>query len=529
MASPSRTTTAKGRYDSLSTLRWPYLIRGRDCSALTIPTLLPPMGSTGATKLPTPHQATGARGVNNLAARLLMTMLPANAPFFRFLLDDYTVQKLAGQPNMRAQVELAMDRMERSIMTEIETGRSTRASVFEAFKHLLVTGNVLLFVPPEGGLKVYRLDRFVVKRDPMGHPLEIITQEFISPLELPEDLRNAVEQAEGENDTKDEEASTEDTEELYTHIRLTPSGWEVYQEVEGNVVPGSEGFYPKDKLPWLPLRLIKVDGEDYGRGYVEEYFGDLKALEGLSKAILESAAAAAKVVFLVRPNGTTKMKVIAEAESGDIVSGNKDDVTVLQMDKYADFKVAYETRQSIKEDLSYAFLLNSAIQRSGERVTAEEIRYMAQELESALGGIYSMLAQEFQLPYVSLVMVSMQSRGKLPKLPKGVIRPAITTGVEALGRGNDRAELAGLLQDIAPLGPDVIASHLNVDDYISRMAASRGIDPQGLIPTPEEIQQRQQQQAMQAMVEKLGPNAINQAGGMARDAMAGSNQPTPQR
>ena len=34
--------------------------------------------------------------------------------------------------------------------------------------------------------------------------------------------------------------------------------------------------YPIDKSPWLPLRYTRIDGEDYGRGFVEEYIGDLK-------------------------------------------------------------------------------------------------------------------------------------------------------------------------------------------------------------------------------------------------------------
>jgi hypothetical protein len=84
-----------------------------------------------------------------------------------------------------------------------------------------------------------------------------------------------------------------------------------------------------------------------------------------------------------------------------------------------------------------AFLLNSAIQRNAERVTAEEIRYMAQELEAALGGIYSTLSQEFQLPFVTRVMFQMERQKKLPVLPEGLVKPAIITGVEALGRGND--------------------------------------------------------------------------------------------
>lgn len=512
--------TAKARFSKLESLKNPYLIRARECSTLTIPSLIPPQGATGSTKMPTPFQSLGARGVNNLAAKLLLALLPPNSPFFRLVIDDYMLEKLAGREGARADIEEALDKMERAVMTKVETG-NTRSSMFEAMKHLLVAGNVLLFVPKEGGLKVFRMDRYVVKRDPMGNVLEIITKENISEMELPEEVRRVL----SKEDKAEGESSAEDIEELYTRVVRSEKGWDVYQECEGVIIPGTEGTYPKDKSPWLALRFIQIDGEDYGRSYVEEYLGDLKTLEGLTKAIVQASAAAAKVLFLVKPNSTTKMKTLAESSSGDIKEGNAEDVTVLQMDKFADFRVAYDTIKEIKEALSFAFLLNSAIQRNGERVTAEEIRYVANELESSLGGIYSTLAQDCQLPYLKVVMAGMERTGDLPVLPKGSIKPTITTGVEAIGRGNDRTKLAGFLQDIMPLGPEVIQNEMNVGDYIKRMGAAQGIDMKGLIPTPEEKAQKAEEMQQQQMMQQLGPNAVTQFGGMMKDAMAGQ-QPT---
>ena len=50
-----------------------------------------------------------------------------------------------------------------------------------------------------------------------------------------------------------------------------------------------KGKFKKDRLPYQALRMIRVDNEDYGRGYVEEFLGDLKSLEGLSQSLVESA------------------------------------------------------------------------------------------------------------------------------------------------------------------------------------------------------------------------------------------------
>jgi hypothetical protein len=304
--------------------------------------------------------------------------------------------------------------------------------------------------------------------------------------------------------------------------------WDVWQEVEGIDIPGSHGTYPKEKSPWLALRFISISGEDYGRGYVEEYLGDHKSLEGLTRSIVQGSAASAKVVFLLKPAAATKASAIARADSGDIITGNPDDVSTLQVQKHADFTVAANTIRSLTDSLSYAYLLNSSIQRNGERVTAEEIRYMANELETALGGIYSALSQEFQLPLVRVLMARMEVQGKLPVLPAGTVKPMITTGIEAIGRGQDLSNLSALLQSISVLGPQVISQYLNIGDYIKRSGTGLGIDMHGLVKTDEVVaavvQQQQAQQQQQQMMQNLGPNAVTQLGQLAKHGMAAQAQ-----
>jgi hypothetical protein len=281
----------------------------------------------------------------------------------------------------------------------------------------------------------------------------------------------------------------------------------------GRKIPGTFGTYPLDACPWIPLRLNRIEGEDYGRSYVEEHLGDLKSLEALMQAIVEGSAVAAKVLLLVNPNGTTRAKTIASAPNGAVREGVAEDVTVLQMNKFADFRVALQTVQMITERLSRAFLLMQGVQRDAERVTAEEVRITAQELETRLGGIYSILTQEFQLPYVNRKMNKLQKQGKLPPLPKDVVKPSIVTGLEALGRGHDRNKLVNFLGTLGKvLGPEVLQTYVHVDDAISRLATADGIDTDGLIKSKEQIAEAQQAAQMQSLIQQLGPEAMRMIG-----------------
>ena len=492
----------KSEYSKYSQDRDNYLRRGREASLFTIPTLLPQESFESSSQITTPFQSVGAEGVNNLSAKLLMSLLPPNAPFFRLVVDDAELEGLLAE--QRSEAEKALAKIERLVMQEIEV-RGLRVPISEALKQLIVTGNVLVYLPPKEQIRVFRLDRYVVKRDSMGNVLKIITKESLSSLSLPERAKDIISDPESEEVYKNHD--------LFTCVQWTGSNWKIHQELEGKIVPGSEGSYPKKRCPYIALRFTSMDGEDYGRGYVEEYLGDLKSLESLTQSIVEGSAAAAKVLFLVRPNGTTRVKTLAESPNGAIVTGDDNDVSSLQLGKSQDFAVAQQTIALLQTRLSRVFLMNSSIRRDAERVTAEEIRIAHQELEIALGGVYAVLSQEFQLPLVELLMNKMQKEKKIPKLPDEGLKPLIITGVEALGRGEDLNKLGMFLQQLSPLGPEVLRE-INVSDYITRLAGSLGIDTEGLVKTEEEkmlemkAAQDQQAAAMnQQMIGKMAEKA----------------------
>ena len=500
--------SCSSRYNRLTSKRDYYLDRARETAELTIPALLPPEGFTSASDIYTPFQSVGARGVNNLSSKLLMLLLPPNTPFFRLMPDSDTLKELEEQPDIKQEVEGSLSKIERQLMDEIEVG-AFRVAVFEALKHMIIAGNTLVHVPDNGALKVFPLSNYVIRRGPDGSVQEIIVKELISK----QDLGLESPEYESADGSYGDSYVPNDAKPIYTKIIKVGDVYQVYQEIDDQIIEESYGEYPLDLLPWLPLRMVRVDGEDYGRSFAEEQLGDLRSLEGLTQALVESAAAASKLVFMVRPNATTRKSDIAEANNGDVVTGSPDDVTVLQSGKYQDMRVVLDAVQRIEERLKFVFLLNESIQRNADRVTAEEIRFMANELESALSGVYSLLSVEFQLPLVRILMKRMQAKGKIPKLPKDSITPVIVTGTAALGRGNDLQKLKSFLQDLITLtgaSPNSI-QRIKTGDLIRRLATGHGIEVQGLIRSDEEIQSMMQQQQQQALMQQGLTEAVKGA------------------
>ena len=208
---------------------------------------------------------------------------------------------------------------------------------------------------------------------------------------------------------------------------------------------------------------------------------------------------------MIRPNSVTKKRDLALTRNGDIITGSRDDVSVLQTDKQYDLRVVQESIRALEERMSFAFLLHTAIQRDAERVTAQEIRYMAEQLETSMGVYLFLLSLEFQLPLVKLLMKRMSQTKEIPALPKGSVKPTIITGIEALGRGNDLQKLREFIAEfvnLAQVNPQVMQT-LNPSDLIKRIATGLGIETDGLIKSEEQMQAEMMAQQDQMMQEQL--------------------------
>jgi len=334
--------------------------RVEEAAGLTIPSLMMPEGSDSSTALAIPNQSLGARAVNNLASKLLVALLPPNSPFFKLMADMETIQDLiAGGEEGFIEFEGAISNVERLIHSEIEK-QAIRIPVFEAIKHLITVGNALLFKQKDAGMKVFTFGQYVISRDFEGNALDMIIKEMINLRALDPKIAEGLELEDAEEDIA-----------VYTRIyRVGKDKWLSYQEIEEEIVEGSETKFKKDNNPYIALRWSAIDGEDYGRGLVEQYLGDLRKLDKLSKVIVDSAGIAAKTVFGIKPGSALTPTQMGAIENGGFVSADLErELSVLRVEKNADMAVPLQMLQMLEHRISQAFLLNSSAARDSERTT----------------------------------------------------------------------------------------------------------------------------------------------------------------
>lgn len=480
--------TAKERYEQLRPKRDQFVRRARLFAEITIPSLFPPEGHSGDQYLPQNYQGLGSRAVIHLSARLMTALLPPGQTFFRFTVPPEVLLK-SQAVDVPSEVTTGLVKAEMLAANEIER-RSWRSPTNLALQLLIVTGNALEQVLEDNTLRIYRLDQYVVARDPSGGLQEIVIEETLNTVALSEKLAALL----PPNTKRDDPTAKV---KLYTWAKKTETNWEVSQYLEDKEVPNAFGTY--DVLPFNALRWSVVPGEDYGRGKVEEHYADFTALEGYEKSMLEGAAMAARNITMVRPNaaGGNLRQRIAKARNGDVVVGNPEDVSMLQFQNVTGLQITRDQSAMIRQELSAAFLLNTGMRRDAERVTAYELRQNAEELDGVLGGVYSMLSADMQRNRIARLIYQMQKKRQLPDWPTGAVEPIITTGLEALGRERDLSRIQTAGAFIQNMGPEA-QQYVKTPVLLSKVFAALQL-PDAVRTDEEVMQMKQQMMASQAL------------------------------
>lgn len=509
------TQTAKARYTDLKFRRDPFLRRARDCATLTIPALMPPEGFSPNNILPEPYQALGSRLVVNLASRLMTALLPPGRNCFRLGVSAKALMA-SKQESVDQDFERLLVLTERIITGEIES-RIWRGPTTSSLEQLIVCGNAGEFLQPDNTIRVYRLDQYVVVRNTAGKLIEFIICDGLNPNALTGGLKEHYDANNGAQEAGTAAYSSTQNVELYTWGRYdsTKGEWTVHQELLEHEVPNTKGTYADNVLPFSFLRWACLAGEDYGRSKVEEHLPDFRTLDGLTKALKDGAAMASRNITLIRPNaagGINLRRKLSQANNGDYVVGNPEDVEMLQFKNETGLQIVQISIAALREELSAAFLLNQGAVRDAERVTAYEVSQLVQELEAALGGVYALLSNDMMSRRIGRLIFQMQEKQQLPVWPDGTVEPTVLTGLEALSREAQVQNVVNAAQIVQPMGE---RAQLYVKWDVLLKKAFNGLNLADAVNTEDEVQEILNQQMQ---TEAIG-QSIPQVAGAAATAL----------
>lgn len=484
-------------WSELDAMRGPMMTRIERYAALTIPSILFPEGFTQYnTEQGTDYQSLGAMGVNHVNNKLLLALAPPSRPSFRLEpTADFKKQLLAsGVQEADLVRDLAV--AERTATKRFD-GLGQRPKLYQMGRHLIVTGNVLVIFG-EKNLRVMGLRYWCVKRDVMGRIRTLVIKESVCFDELDPEVQTTL----GEKYASKGSGKVE----LYKIIERQPNGdYTLRTWVDDVKLPEAfDGKWAEADCPYRVMTWNLADEDDYGVGLIEELIGDLEAVSTLSENVNDSSILATEVRWAVNPSSGTTATEFAESQNGDAIAARKEDVAPITAGNLSAVQAADGILARKEQRLARAFLLASAMTRDAERVTAEEIRATARELETAYGGVYSSLAVQFQKPLADWLLKEADLSIKGTQFEVTII-----TGLEALSRGADLDNFAAAIQYMVGFEnlPDSFKQTFDPRKVAAYVGAGTGCDLTALMLSESEIAQQQENQAAARVAESTATAA----------------------
>ena len=457
-------------------------------------------------------QELGALFTNNLAAKLTKLLFPTQYPFFQASASKPFKDHAANKGISEDALRTMFSRMEMASNRRLFIN-SGYAGLILALKHLIVTGNVLLYRDSEKGtITSYGLQSFASRRDGCGYLLDCILREFTTVEALPEALQVALRTASRSKYSRPEQMVEKFTR-IHREFRNGREGYAVSQEVD-TISIGDASWYPTNLCPWMCPTWSLIPGEHYGRGMVEDYAGGFARLSSLSEAAALYGIEIMRVVHLVGAGSGGDVDELATSESGEWVRGDPNNIAAHEAGDAGKLVAVSAEIGAVVQRLSKAFMYQ-AMTRNAERVTAYELQQDAQEAEYALGGVYSTLSGGIQVPLAHILLTEVSDLA-LTGIITGELRPDVTAGIPALGRNSDVQNLLMASQEINAVLPVIqLDKRFNPQLVVDLVLAGRSIDSTTLFYTPE--QQKTNQEAEQA--------AMSAAGNLAQgDALVNSGE-----
>lgn len=489
---PAAVSTARQRWGQLDQKRKGMLSRFEEYASVTLPKVcLPDHVDQFNASIQHDWTSVGAQAVNHLTNKIVLNLFRPGLPFFRLDPSRSMRQELAAQNITEEDLRASLVAGEQDALKVMDQ-KAIRPKLNEVVKNLIVVGNVLLDLTKTDEPRVLGIKRFVVKRSVSGKLIEIIIREKVLWNELTPEVQAIVPQKRSGDDL--EQAYVE----YFRWYKRQPDNKWLYSQAadEVRLPPSYDQTYTDDTLPVHVLTWDLADEHDYGTGLVEDYAGDFGTLSSLTESEIKAVILASDYRWLANPAGVGDINDIKNSVSGDVVSGSKDDLSIVSLVDGGGIQAVSQAADKVIRRIGQAFLLGSAVTRDAERVTAEEIRMQAMELETSLGGVYSRLAVDLQLPIVTWLLAQINVSIKGTQLV-----PTIVTGLAALSRNAEAQQLGQFLASLAQLAtlPDPVLARLRLSATISVLASAQGIVADKFVKPEEEVQ-REQAQAQAAAV-----------------------------
>jgi Bacteriophage head to tail connecting protein len=482
--------------------RSPLMFRTERLAALTLPHVCLPLGfNHESTTITYDTGSMGAQAVTFLVNKLGLTLFRPGVPFFR-LSPDKDGEKAIAQNGLDINTMAEeLNKAELAAVKELDRS-GQRPKLTQILEHLVVAGNVLMIIEDDY-IRCMGLRHWVVKRNYKGDVQTLIIREEMCADELEDNVLEAIQAVRPDIATNPDSKVC-----WYKCIYRRGKYYTMQQWIDDIRLPEQfDGRWPINKCPYRVATWALPDDSNYGFGVVQQYWADLEACSALNEGVTDGGVLALEMRWGVDPSGMTRAEDLNKTANGDFVNARKDDINPIFGGNPQAIAAADNVLQRIERRISAGFLMQHGITRNAERVTAEEVRMQALELETAYGGSYTAVAKDVQEPIANWTL-------KLSGNPlDGTgLQATVITGLDALTRNAELESLRAAFSDLQMTNqlPIPLQQRIKWNGLSGFVGAGRGVKLSSFIMTDTEYSQALQQ-SQAARVQEQGAVAANQA------------------
>ena len=474
-------------YKKNATERDHYVEEAQLISELTIPSICPRASQGNSNynygnneannprKLRRPKSSAPARGVNSLSATLTSTLNPPNIQFFRFIYDP----------------TLTLSQESQDMVNDIYHGYEKKVESFLAkfnffafsnslTKRCLIEGNVGCKVDVERGFMLYPLRCIQIKRS-FGTKYYAIFEESI--LKPDPDDKNV----------------------------MRPYRQYIYVDYKKNeVLTQQEDQEQAKKTDELASQYIvavtelPVD-ESYGRSFYIDYYGLLKSIDQAATALEEAQLNCSWNWISFSGPSNIPTDRIAKIKNRQVVRLPNHEMVHWQGtgQKISDWQ--FVNQMLIEKEQAIQYISAAGlVAKAGSMQTAYEVSQVRQELDSLVGSVAQVLAEEYYKAVVEAVVEVLGIRQELQdalmaaninvtqEQLKKLIQPIVISGVPAMAREQEAQKmLQGAQSIMATFGP-VATPIFDIQEFAKEYFDGLKVNTK-FIRTKEDVQAMMQQ------------------------------------
>lgn len=474
------------------------------------------------------NQSLIAKGCLLLAWTIASVVLPVGGNYFGRSVEESVAQELEALEEMRKQQSQMLgqagdppdfvpigEQINNELLTDDiiirkHIASSNHQEVFAAcMLHSIISGLSVFGHLSLEEAKTYTIQNCAVVFDSSHSAVEVIVVDRVPLVNFDESVRNRVVGAISLDKLKDIPVQ-EQLVTVYTQqIRTSQDRLEVFTEIEGIDIPELKVSVPANEPVFYPLPFMFLNEADpYPIGWLTFNRGDCFEYENLNLAVSAMIEACRKCVIGLPSSAGITPQELEEGPDLQVipVSDQKARLEAIVAPIAANLQQVREWHNVKERGLQITFGMDFAVQRPGERVTAEEITSLLRGLQRLFGSTYKQIERTFQKNHINRQFSLASDKGLVREVDPTLFTMSLTTGVQEQEAQDEISKMDQVLTRMQMFG-EAGLQRANIDTVLNWYGHRFKVDMKNKLLNPEEVAEQLGIGQLLTTVRQLGPQA----------------------